>query len=195
MRGEHEWKIRAEKNLPGSARVRGKHKDASGEHGECVGEAVVIAGSAPRARGAPSSQPGAWRWRGISPACAGSTAVGRATSPRGGDQPRVCGEHLLGIRSGPESVGSAPHVRGAHGAAQAALVVGGISPACAGSATEPPQRSRTGCDQPACAGSTRCRRRCRGGVRDHPRACGEHQHRLALAWVQAGSPPRVRGAP
>ena len=70
--------------------------------------------------------------------------------------------------------GSSPHARGAHEAAQAAVSVPGIIPAC--------------------AGSTQTSRRGRTRRKDHPRMRGEHSLRYAPHVVTTGSSPHARGA-
>ena len=48
---------------------------------------------------------------------------------------------------------------------------------------------------PADAGSTRFPLAKNRVYRDHPRGCGEHQAQTIYAKAQAGSSPRMRGAP
>ena len=69
--------------------------------------------SSPHTRGAPGCS-GCWRGcGGIIPAYAGSTRLSGSDGGRGGDHPRIRGEHpaLLGDQSEPP--GSSPHTRGA----------------------------------------------------------------------------------
>ena len=47
---------------------------------------------------------------------------------------------------------------------------------------------------PACAGSTPSAPEVVGGVRDHPRMCGEHAFASSSTLVAVGSSPHVRGA-
>ena len=112
---------------------------------------------------------------GIIPACAGSTR-GTSSSPCATrDHPRMCGEHLAMYCSSVSSLGSSPHVRGAHIGTNVEYGPYGIIPACAGST---------------------CRRSVRWtGPWDHPRMCGEHPGSFALIVTSSGSSPHVRGAP
>ena len=69
----------------------------------------------------------------------------------------------------------------------------GSSPRVRGTRSEeqgPPRPHRI---IPACAGNTRCARRCSGARWDHPRACGEHPSRIFVEFTVLGSSPRVRG--
>ena len=93
----------------------------------------LFQGSSPHVRGAPYHPPRVMAQSGIIPACAGSTYP---SSPDGfpfRDHPRMCGEHLEGWKSRPESPGSSPHVRGAPLGSFFFNPHLGIIPACAGS--------------------------------------------------------------
>ena len=112
---------------------------------------------------------------GIIPACAGSTR-GTSSSPCATrDHPRMCGEHLAMYCSSVSSLGSSPHVRGAHIGTNVEYGPYGIIPACAGS---------------TCRRSERCSR-----PWDHPRMCGEHREGTGVPSCRSGSSPHVRGAP
>src|SRR5690606_32340522 len=69
------------------------HPRVRGEHDGSAGPPEVVAGSPPRARGAPVRVEPLQAGRRVIPACAGSTGArpGRALPAR--DQPRVRGEH------------------------------------------------------------------------------------------------------
>ena len=54
-------------------------------------------GSSPHVRGAPHAVRAGPPWRGIIPACAGSTRRCTTVPERGGDHPRMCGEHTSKI--------------------------------------------------------------------------------------------------
>ena len=84
------------------------------------------------------------------------------------------GEHLGTALRFPGSRGSSPHARGAR--------------------PGDPRRDAPGGIIPACAGSTRARRRAPTSRRDHPRMRGEHwMHRTPRNRVE-GSSPHARGA-
>ena len=70
---------------------------------------------------------------GIIPACAGSTITVNVGVSRHRDHPRMCGEHSLVSAVNVLTVGSSPHVRGAHLFYHLLVAVRGIIPACAGS--------------------------------------------------------------
>ena len=110
----------------------------------------------------------------IIPTCTGNTQSGRLTSKFKWDHPRTCGEHSTVTISPLLSVGSSPHVRGAHGAESAQSAGHGIIPACAGSTHDYRQGS--------------------WNARDHPRMCGEHRRPLCRWSGTRGSSPHVRGA-
>ncbi len=145
----------------------GEHLDAGSEQKPCPG-------SSPHVRGALLRLLIAATIGGIIPACAGSTALLTVDSSTSGDHPRMCGEHSLSKSIVMLKEGSSPHVRGA-------------LPAC------PPRSSLSGII-PACAGSTRDRRRWRTCPVDHPRMCGEHAYWRSAGIGPKGSSPHVRGA-
>ena len=72
-------------------------------------------GSSPHVRGAPYRQSIFCHCAGIIPACAGSTRLRPATTPRMRDHPRMCGEHPMLAHAPDAAGGSSPHVRGAPG--------------------------------------------------------------------------------
>jgi len=131
-------------------------------------------GSPPRARGALGGSGAATGPRGITPACAGSTASWRATTAGTRDHPRVRGEHTcMSVSLMPDS-GSPPRARGAQRDAEDDLEDRGITPACAGSPSTTLSPS--------------------SGNRDHPRVRGEHTLHAIASDAVDGSPPRARGA-
>ena len=87
----------------------------------------------------------------------------------------MCGEHGGVNNYNNPTLGSSPHVRGAH---VRTLIV----PACGGII-------------PACTGSTTTSSRTRTGRWDHPRMCGEHFDEWIDDMSATGSSPHVRGAP
>ena len=110
----------------------------------------------------------------IIPTCTGNTQSGRLTSKFKWDHPRTCGEHSTVTISPLLSVGSSPHVRGAHTITVRDRGTRGIIPACTGSTTSIAAPSPL--------------------TRDHPRMCGEHVLELRQSCPTVGSSPHVRGA-
>ena len=112
---------------------------------------------------------------GIIPACAGSTRLVLPLLRTFRDHPRMCGEHGGVNNYNNPTLGSSPHVRGAHAMTGEKTQVYGIIPACAGS-------TRPNLDCPRLWG-------------DHPRMCGEHFDEWIDDMSATGSSPHVRGAP
>ena len=111
----------------------------------------------------------------IIPAHAGSTPRVTRARTASGDHPRACGEHANGIWHRKRVQGSSPRMRGARLSHE-----------------KSPLGSRI---IPAHAGSTVCHVPLQSTVWDHPRACGEHATGAIAAVDNAGSSPRMRGAP
>ena len=152
----------------------GDHPRVCGEHVPHTVIRLLVRGSSPRMRGAPHVG-GAHRGRqGIIPAYAGSTMAMIIDGIWIGDHPRVCGEHPSNWPDTVKQRGSSPRMRGAQRRTDFRGPVFGIIPAYAGST--PPMLPP-----------------CRIGW-DHPRVCGEHAHDDALADLEPGSSPRMRGA-
>ena len=86
----------------------------------------------------------------------------------------MCGEHGGVNNYNNPTLGSSPHVRGAHAMTGEKTQVYGIIPACAGS-------TRPNLDCPRLWG-------------DHPRMYGEHDNQQPDAYRPVGSSPHVRGA-
>ena len=91
----------------------------------------------------------------ITPACAGTTSVFLSPRISTWDHPRVCGNHLLIIVAIIAVMGSPPRVREPLEYERRADGRDGITPACAGTTST--------CLRPS------------GNRRDHPRVCGNHQ--------------------
>ena len=71
-------------------------------------------GSSPHVRGARFYSMDGLTDAGIIPACAGSTDYRSRCLRSLGDHPRMCGEHERIVSTSLDTVGSSPHVRGAH---------------------------------------------------------------------------------
>ena len=135
---------------------------------------VIDRGSSPHTRGArlPLGAP-AWA-AGIIPAYAGSTRLSGSDGDRGGDHPRIRGEHVRRQKNDPAWHGSSPHTRGAPTAPCPAPRNGGIIPAYAGS---------TGVEAYPIFDEA-----------DHPRIRGEHRRAIWNDAMMMGSSPHTRGA-
>ena len=130
------------------------HPRACGEHLDMRVTIAPIAGSSPRMRGTPMVVCRSCWLCGIIPAHAGNTSVGEDVESAIGDHPRACGEHWMCNNHARSGMGSSPRMRGTRDRVPASTGVVGIIPAHAGNTCGTPTR-------PA-------------GMRDHPRACGEH---------------------
>ena len=130
------------------------HPRVCGEHSATLLPMLLIVGSSPRMRGAPSTLLRGSAALGIIPAYAGSTDTLVFAQKPLGDHPRVCGEHFSHIWTNHFNTGSSPRMRGALFLSAHGRYASGIIPAYAGS-------------------TTHCTPRCQI-ARDHPRVCGEH---------------------
>ena len=194
-------------------RFRWDHPRMYGEHKSmafCVG---TLRGSSPHVRGALVWSCPYCGHSGIIPACAGSTRYSTTGKQGRRDHPRMCGEHGGVNNYNNPTLGSSPHVRGAHAMTGEKTQVYGIIPACAGStrpnldcprlwggssphvrgARQPAAgRVQAGGIIPACAGSTSMNGLMTCPRRDHPRMCGEH-HAVSSGPHPAGDHPRMCG--
>ncbi len=109
------------------------HPRMCGEHPLFGRRWRVKQGSSPHVRGAQQEHHGRRMVGGIIPACAGSTWRRLRGGTQGRDHPRMCGEHRFPCGCRTVSMGSSPHVRGAHCRCNTEGHCGGIIPACAGS--------------------------------------------------------------
>ena len=85
----------------------------------------------------------------------------------------MCGDHLSVPLAYALNRGSPPHVRGPLGNHRAAFISCGITPACAGTTSKPPDVFPH--------------------TWDHPRMCGDHSVLQSSTVYPLGSPPHVRG--
>ena len=153
--------------------LRWDHPRACGEHAGISLHDQGATGSSPRMRGTLTPALLASLRHGIIPAHAGNTICVplRWIAPR--DHPRACGEHLLFLLASASSQGSSPRMRGTHVGRIRNKQMRGIIPAH--------------------AGNTAILKSCRLGIRDHPRACGEHEMLVIISDGAMGSSPRMRG--
>ena len=109
------------------------HPRMRGEHGEGSAPVVGERGSSPHARGAPQTQEDPVWFKGLIPACAGSTprCGGRGGGLRA--HPRMRGEHANTSTEPWVVSGSSPHARGARQVLQLRRDQARLIPACAGS--------------------------------------------------------------
>ena len=124
-----------------------------------------------RGRGTPADQ--VTSFDGITPACAGKSAISQLTAMESRDHPRMCGEESIHFGDGILCLGSPPHVRGRGDWTKPRTRQAGITPACAG-------KSSTVSQKPCAAP-------------DHPRVRGEEPVSMERRITRAGSPPRARG--
>ena len=175
-----------------------------------------MAGTAPRARGAPGTGAAQERLLGNSPAGAGSTHHGGPHRAGRREQPRGRGEHIGVPGRAASTTGTAPRARGALAAVKIGTSGVGEQPCGRGehpiftadrstsSGTAPRARGAlrwdgqiggSGGNSPAGAGST-SRRSARPRSRwEQPRGRGEHQSVGFLRTILMGTAPRARGAP
>ena len=92
---------------------RRDHPRMRGEHPDLLRIYLDATGSSPHARGAPLAVTVDARFRGIIPACAGSTRPAFLLLPPGRDHPRMRGEHGKTVDTVVYPQGSSPHARGA----------------------------------------------------------------------------------
>ena len=130
-------------------------------------------GSPPRVRGKDLQTFLHGHQPGITPACAGKSALQRRALRHDQDHPRVCGEKQNQHPSRALPPGSPPRVRGKECPMPDLRLGAGITPACAGKRVRADRQWHKD--------------------RDHPRVCGEKVSSAALMMIVAGSPPRVRG--
>ena len=149
------------------------HPRVCGEKSCAVRLPCAVRGSPPRVRGKGFEDYCNADMMGITPACAGKSAVKSGLISCKKDHPRVCGEKRKTIARKATEEGSPPRVRGKENGIEDIDKAAGITPACAGKS----ERSRRG---------SRLRW-------DHPRVCGEKQRQRSYLLNAEGSPPRVRG--
>ena len=112
---------------------------------------------------------------GITPACAGTTIVGRTPCIRIEDHPRLCGNDATSRQYRWEQLGSPPLVR------ERPVSVASLPPVCR--------------ITPACAGTTLSLISSNLINRDHPRLCGNDKVLRVHFAKSRGSPPLVRERP
>ena len=151
----------------------GAHPRVCGENPFSVDGGADDGGSPRRVRGKRGGRGGCGRWPGLTPACAGKTAMRSKLNCGTQAHPRVCGENLDGLSAAARRYGSPPRVRGKPGPVPLNPIDLRLTPACAG---------KTLAD-----GSSI------GEGAAHPRVCGENPSSYSSPAAASGSPPRVRG--
>ena len=110
----------------------GDHPRIRGEHQSNLCDHSPNLGSSPHTRGTRDRGTFLSLSFGIIPAYAGNTFRYKPGCIRGGDHPRIRGEHFCPVSFRPQMMGSSPHTRGTRHASVAANGRGGIIPAYAG---------------------------------------------------------------
>ena len=152
---------------------RGDHPRGCGEKWRESRRAANLEGSSPRVRGKVIGLTFAIAYARIIPAGAGKSFRRRRGGRGRGDHPRGCGEKVPWTQDVLRHSGSSPRVRGKAPRRQNRMHPAGIIPAGAGKSVEHGGDGNVG--------------------PDHPRGCGEKQHRRSPAARATGSSPRVRG--
>ena len=135
-------------------RAERDHPRACGEHQSTSRIAESFPGSSPRMRGTPTGTTRVRHRLGIIPAHAGNTCTTPERASSAEDHPRACGEHSKHVSYFRFCGGSSPRMRGTPFAPLHDGTIPGIIPAHAGNTTQ--------------------RTILLTAIRDHPRACGEH---------------------
>ena len=185
-----------------------------GERSGSVELALLIAGSAPRARGTGHGVDGRRQHRRLSPTCAGNGCAGHRGAAAATAQPRVRGERRSASACAINHAGSAPRARGTgpawrrrprRSAAQPRVrgergIRGVRAPAPHGSAPrargtawghgQTPSRRRL---SPACAGNGQSVPDRTGVWAAQPRVRGERRVITRISFERTGSAPRARG--
>ena len=112
---------------------------------------------------------------GITPADAGKTNINGVIELDEEDHPRGCGENLDSYGAWELPIGSPPRMRGKHHSTERLCNTPRITPAD--------------------AGKTSSAEALYGGIKDHPRGCGENPRIDRIHRSGLGSPPRMRGKP
>ena len=170
--------------------------------------------SPPLARGILKKQSQIQNVYGITPACAGNTALMPARLRNLQDHPRLRGEYLVTAAIPYAVVGSPPLARGIRDFPVCSFPIRGITPACAGNTISQllylaelqdhprlrgeyhqtiHQRRRRNRITPACAGNTHIHSGVRHSLKDHPRLRGEYENTTKNRIDAKGSPPLARG--
>ncbi len=149
------------------------HPRACGEHDLARVTAQRTSGSSPRLRGTRRAAGHRAAGQRFIPAPAGNTGPDGRKPPGTTVHPRACGEHLAESLGEMRTGGSSPRLRGTREAPRELGVLQRFIPAPAGNT------------------SLSCQARSASAV--HPRACGEHRHRVDAPPISCGSSPRLRG--
>ena len=186
VRGEGSWHLRSAGPLGITPACAGRRSPLRSptpppqDHPRVCGEKDVgwrskdgAWGSPPRVRGEVALVSWTVLAGGITPACAGRSALKDLTDEIKQDHPRVCGEKCIVHTIGQIRRGSPPRVRGEAVFMRLSRWRVGITPACAGRRV---------------AYSAGCYT-----TEDHPRVCGEKSQLTLEVCNNPGSPPRVRG--
>ena len=201
----------------GSGLSRTHGRDHPRVRGEKIDKGVRIdetRGSPPRARGKAQEGICIVNCAGITPACAGKSAIWCIFRRITRDHPRVRGEKKNLVSDFRIGLGSPPRARGKEQVQSEDSLRFGITPACAGKSVDFVDGEIVLRDHPRVRGEKHLARREPGGhagitpacagksmrspwttwcARDHPRVRGEKVMRDDLRAARQGSPPRARG--
>ncbi len=163
-----------------------------GNHDVLDAAEVFTDGSPPPARGPQVARQARYHHRRITPACAGTTPTTAPAATWTPDHPRLRGDHPA--PSGPAPSADHPRMRGDHLPRKtAAGSLAGPPPHARGPRVRDRAARRAFGTTPACAGTTRRRKRPIRGPRDHPRMRGDHLRTRHVIGGTAGPPPHARG--
>ena len=174
-----------------------------GAHPRVRGDVTAMAcsvkigrGSPPRARGRPRREDRDDARRGLTPACAGTSARLAPTGSASRAHPRVRGDVNRVAGRGIGDAGSPPRARGRLWLPADHLAPWGLTPACAGTSRFG-RPGRRGCwAHPRVRGDVSSSRTALSRwSRAHPRVRGDVVLGCGFALLVVGSPPRARGRP
>ena len=153
----------------------------------------LMGGSPPLARGTAIVADTSLSHSGITPACAGNSALDGILCAFDWDHPRLRGEQFVLMLHYRPGSGSPPLARGTDAIDLIISTALGSPPLARGTGIRGPRKARGGGITPACAGN-----RLNIGPRprtykDHPRLRGEQVKCLGACGLNLGSPPLARG--
>ncbi len=149
------------------------HPRLRGDHSATVPAVRTYGGSPPLTRGPQVTNYDNTAYTRITPAYAGTTVGVPAGRGGGGDHPRLRGDHYMNANAFVSVTGSPPLTRGPRPDRYRKPPGTGITPAYAGTTTEPGTRP--------------------WATEDHPRLRGDHSPPAITGSALSGSPPLTRG--
>ena len=128
------------------------HPRVCGYYLKKYGLSLTLRGSPPRVRVLRHRSFSHRKWRGITPACAGTTPPSFSNDFFHRDHPRVCGYYSKTCAYEKRTSGSPPRVRVLQPAKTDTLKVCGITPACAGTTKNDQSKHKSNQDHPRVCG-------------------------------------------